>query len=104
MKLEIEKTLRNNQNGFRSTTKQILTIHQIIEGVCAKNFKATLLFINFFKAFDSIYREEMKQILLVYGLPKETITAIMMVYKNIKVKVYSPDGKINFFDVVVGVL
>ena len=27
----------------------------------------------------------MKQILLTYGLPKETVTAIMMLYKNMKV-------------------
>ena len=46
----------------------------------------------------------MKQILLVYGLPKETVTAIMMLNKNTKVKVCSPDGDTDFFDIVVGVL
>ena len=40
MKPEIEKILRKNQNSFgrnQSTTLQILTIHQIIKGVPAKN-------------------------------------------------------------------
>ena len=41
------------------------------------------------------------QILLAYGLPKDTVTAIMMIYKNMKVKVRSPDGGI---DIVAGIL
>ena len=81
-----------------------MTIHQIIEGVCAKKLKVTLLFEDFSKAFDSIHREKIKQILLGYGLPKETVTAIMMLYSNTKVKVHSPDGDIDFFDIVAGVL
>ena len=46
----------------------------------------------------------MKQILLAYGLPKVTVTAIMMLYKNMKVKVRSQDGDTDFFDIVAGVL
>ena len=46
----------------------------------------------------------MEQILLTYGLPKETISAIIMLYKNTKVKVRSPDGDKDYFDIVVGVL
>ena len=93
---KIDKILKKNQNGFqknRSMTSQILTILRILEGVQAKNFEATLLFVDLSKAFDSIHRGKMKQILLAYGLPKETVIAIMMLYKNMKVKVCSPDGK-----------
>ena len=46
----------------------------------------------------------MKQILLAYSQPKETVEAIMMLYKNTKVKVRSPDGDTNYFDIVAGVL
>ena len=46
----------------------------------------------------------MVQILLAYVLPKETVTAIMMLYKNTKVKVCSPDGDTDYFDIVAGVL
>ena len=46
----------------------------------------------------------MEQILLAYSLPKETIAAIMMLYKNTKVKVCSPDGDTNYFDIVACVL
>ena len=104
---KIENILRKNQNGFRrnrSMTSQILTIRQILEGVHTKNLETTILFVNFTKALDSIHRVKMEQILLAYGLPKETVTAIMMVYRNTKVKVHSPDGDTDYFDIVAGVL
>ena len=46
----------------------------------------------------------MEQILRVYGLPKETVTALTMLYKNPKAIVHSPDGDTDFFNSVVGVL
>ena len=46
----------------------------------------------------------MEQIFLAYGLPRETVAAIMMLYKNTKVKVRSPDRDTDFFDIVAGVL
>ena len=64
---KIDNILRKNQNGFRrnrSTTSQILTIRRILEGVRAKNLQATLLFVDFTKAFDSIHRGKMELILL----------------------------------------
>ena len=70
---EIDPILRKNQNGFRtnrSTTGQILTIIRILEGVKSKNLPLTLLFIDFSKAFDTINRKKMKEILLKYGIPE----------------------------------
>ena len=102
---KINNILRKNQNGFRrnrSTTSQILTIRRILEGVRAKNLQATLIFVDFTKAFDSIHRGKMEQILLVYGIPKETVAAITILYRNTKVKVLSPDTE--YFDIVAGVV
>ena len=104
---EIEKILRRNQNGFRrgrSTVGQILTVRRIIEGVRAKNLQAVLLFVDFSKAFDSIHRGKLEEILLAYGIPKEVVAAIMMLYKNTKAKVKSPDGDTETFDIIAGVL
>ena len=101
---EIEKVMRKNQNAFqgnRSTASQIEKICQIIEGVHAKNLKATLLFVDFSNAFDSIHRGKMKQILLAYGLSKETVTSIMTPYKNTKAMVFSSDWETDFFDFFV---
>ena len=104
---KIENILRKNQNVFwrnRSTTSQILTIRRILKDVRAKNLEATILFVDFSKAFDSIHRGKMEQILLTYSLPKETVAVIMMLYRNPKVKVHSPDGDTDYFDIVAGVL
>ena len=96
-----------NRNGFWRNwymTSQIFTICQILEGVCAKNLEATILFVNFSKAFDFIHIGKKEQILLAYGPPKEIVAVIMMLYKNTKVKVCSPDGDTDYFDIVAGVL
>ena len=104
---KVANILRKNQNGFRrnrSTTSQILTIRRILEGVRAKNLLATILFVEFAKAFDSIHRGRMEQKLLVYGLSKETVTAIIMLYRNTKVKVRSSDGNTDYLDIVASLL
>ena len=56
------------------------------------------------RSFDSIRRGKMEQILLAYGIPKETVAAITILYRNTKVKVRSPDGDTEYFDIVAGVL
>ena len=77
---------------------QIFSIHEI-QDVHAKNLDASLFFVDFSKAFDSIHRGKMEQILLVYGRPKE----IMMLYKTMKVS-FSLDGDTDYFVIVAGVL
>ena len=46
----------------------------------------------------------MEQIQFAYGLPKETVAAIMMLYRNTKVKVHSLDGDTDCFYIVADVL
>ena len=104
---KIDNILRKNQNGFRrnrSMASQILNIRRILESVRAKNLQAILIFVEFTKAFDSLHRRKMEQILLAYGIPKETVAAITILYRNIKVKIRSPDGDTEYFDIVAGVL
>ena len=100
---KIEKILRKNQNSFwrnRSTISQILTIRRILEGVRAKNLWATILFVG----FNSIHRGKIEQVLLAYSLPKKNVAAIMMLYRNTKVKACSLDGDTDYFNIVAGVL
>ena len=71
---KINNILKKNQNGFqrnRFTTSQILTIRGILEGVRAENLAATILFVDFIKALDSIHKGKMEQNLLAYGLTKK---------------------------------
>ena len=103
---EIEKILVKNQNFFYrnwSTTSQILTIRQILEGVRAKKnltytFICTILQDNWLHT-----RGKMEQILLAYSLPRETVATIMMLSKNTKLKIRPLDGDTDFFDIVPGV-
>ena len=53
---------------------------------------------------NCIHRGKMEQILPAYGIPKETVAAIMILYRNTNVKVRSPDGDTEYFDIVAGVL
>ena len=99
--------LREKVNGFlrnRSTTSQILTIRRILEVGRTKSLEARLLFVVFSKAFDSIHRGNIAKIFLAYGLHRETVSVIMMLYKTTKVKIFSMDGYTDFFDSVSGVL
>ena len=104
---KIDKIFWKKQNGFqrkRSSMSQILTIRRILEVVRAKNLEATILFVDFTKAFDSIHRGKMEQILHVDSLPKKAGAAIMILYRNTKTKVRTPDGNTDYFDIVAGIL
>ena len=94
---EVEKVLGKNWNFSDS---DYLSNHQ---RNMYKNHEATL-FVDFSNTTDSIQRRKMEQILLVHGFSKETVTSIMMLYKNMKIIVYSPDGVTDFFDIVTRVV
>ena len=51
----------------------------------------------FFKAFNSIHTRKMEQILLAYSFHEETVTDLMVLYKNTKIIFGSPDGNTDFF-------
>ena len=86
---EIEKVLRKIQNVFRRkplTTTWMLKIHRILKWVRAKIWKR-----HFYLEISSRHltpnTEGRWRKFLAYGLPKETVTAIMMLYKNTEWKI-----------------
>ena len=103
----VEKLLRTNQNGFRrhrSTLEPILTLRRLIEETSAKkNVSLCAVFVDFAKAFDSVDRERMFQILSAYGIPSKIINAIRCVYDNSRSFV-STQGDTASFPVQTGVL
>ena len=48
------------------------------------------------KAFDSINRRKMLQILKAYGIPTLLVDAIGKTYEETRANVFSPDGKPNY--------
>ena len=100
---KIKKILRKKQNGFqrnRSTISQILTIRRISD-VRAKNLEATLLFIDFLKAYTEGKRSKYFSPTVS---PKKPSQLKMMLYKNMKVKVCSPDRDTDYCNIVAGVM
>ena len=83
---------KNSFQRNQSIKLKILMIHQIIKGVCAKNLEAILLFIDFFKAFDSIHRKDRTNTKIehtkdrtnttIIWSPQKSFTAKMIFYKN----------------------
>ena len=52
---------------------QILTLHHVIEVVKEHNLSTILTFVDFKKAFDSINRDRMFDMLLAYEIPSQII-------------------------------
>ena len=83
--------MRTNQNGFRpgrSTLAQILTLRRLLEGVKSKTLPAVMIFVDFHKAFDSIHRGKLMEILKAYGIPLETANAILFYIKKLLLKLF----------------
>ena len=104
----VEKLLRTNQNGFRrhrSTLEPILTLRRLIEEMSARqNVSSCAVFVDFAKAFDSVDRECMFQILSAYGIPSKIVNAIRCVYDNSHSFVSTQEGDTAPFPVQTGVL
>lgn len=104
---KLDPLLRPNQNGFRpsrSTTTHILALRRIIEGVKRNHLPATIVFVDFSKAFDSVHRGKMLKILKAYGIPDQLVQAIGKLYEGTRAKVLTPDGETEFFNILAGVL
>jgi hypothetical protein len=77
----VNEIIWSHQHEFcrnRSTTNQIFYIHQILEKKCEYNGTVHQLFIDFKKAYDSVKREVLYNILLEFGIPKKLFKLIKM--------------------------
>ena len=104
---KVDPLLRKNQNGFRagrSTLSQVLTLRRIIEEITNCNKEAVFIFVDFSKAFDSIDRSKMFEILGLYGIPEPIIEAIRVLYTNTSSTIMTPDGETEPIDIMAGIL
>jgi sorting nexin-29 len=77
----VNETIGDHQCGFgrnRSTTDQIFYIRQILVKKWEYNGTVHQLFIDFKKAYDSVKREVLYNILLEFGIPKKLVRLIKM--------------------------
>jgi hypothetical protein len=75
------KVIGDHQCGFhhnRSTMDQIFYIRQILEKKWEYNGTVHQLFIDFKKAYDSVKREVLYNILFEFGVPKKLVRLIKM--------------------------
>jgi hypothetical protein len=77
----IDEIIVDHQCGFRrnrSTTDQIFCIHQKLEKKWEYNETVHQLFINFKKAYDSVMRDVLYNILIEFGVPMKLVRLIKM--------------------------
>jgi Reverse transcriptase (RNA-dependent DNA polymerase)/Endonuclease/Exonuclease/phosphatase family len=102
----VDDNLRQQQAGFRksrSCCEQIFTLRQIIEKCVAGNTNILVNFIDFKKAFDSIQRPAVWNILAQYGIPAKIIDIIKGMYKESRCAV-KMEGKLGeWFQIITGV-
>ena len=99
--------LRKNQNGFRrgrSTLSQILCLRRLIEESNLSKLDLALIFVDFSKAFDSVDRSKMFEILKLYGIPNEIIEAIRVMYTDTSSTILTTDGETPSFSILAGIL
>ena len=102
--IEQNVILEENQAGFRkgySTTDQIVTLHALMDILKIKKKKLFYAFVDFRKAFDSVWRSGLWQKLLdsdIYGKP---LRVIVNMYKDIKSCISLNGQQSSFFLVIL---
>ena len=103
----IEPLLRKNQNSLRrgrSTLSQILCLRRIIEESKLSNRDLALVFFDFSKAFDSVDRNKLFEILKLHGIPDKIISAIKVLYTDTSSTILTRDGETPAFSISSGIL
>ena len=98
--------LNENQFGFRksySTTDSIFTLFSFFEILKNKRKKLFCAFVDFEKAFDTVWREALWHKLLLNHINGKMHNVIFNMYKDVKSCVMYNNKKSNFFDCEMGV-
>ena len=106
IKKGVDNILRKEQAGFRenrSTIDQIFTLRNILEQVNEWNATLYTHFIDFEKAFDSMHRESLWNIMSIYGIPEELISLTKAMYNNFECAVVEEGETTEWFQVQSGV-
>jgi len=92
-----EEVLGEYQCGFRSnrsTTDQIFTLRQILEKKREYNSEVHNLFVDFRKAYDSIHRDGLYNIMAEFGFPRKLIRMTAVCLSGVRSRVVA-NGRIG---------
>ena len=102
----VDLKLREEQAGFRKgrgCIDQIFALRNIIEQCIEWNTPLFINFIDFKKAFDSVHRETLWEILTAYGIPMKFISIIKCFYNNFECNIILETSISDSFEVKSGV-
>ena len=98
--------LNENQFGFRksySTTDSIFSLFSFFEILKTKKKKLFCAFVDFEKAFDTVWREALWYKLLLSKISGKMFNVILNMYKNVKSCVTYNNCKSDYFSCDIGV-
>nr|CAB3230289.1 craniofacial development protein 2-like [Phallusia mammillata] len=100
LKTSLDEKLREEQAGFRynrSCCDQIFVLRNIVEQCLAFQKPLFVNFIDFRKAFDSVHRNTVWQVLQKYGVPLRFIDTFKNIYEGSSCCVKVQSGNTEFF-------
>ena len=103
---QLLKYQRPEQSGFspgKSTTDRILALRVLVERRLEFQQRLLAVYVDFKKAFDSVHRETLWEILRVRGIPARIIGLITGLYSGTESAVKCGGGISSFFPVNSGV-
>ena len=107
LKTIIDPQLSQCQSGFRagrSTTEQVMALRCVIDACRVTNMTASLVFVDFQKAFDTLHRSSIPVILSQYNVPNCLISDIIQMYSDTSACVSTGLGSTEWFKTTSGVL
>lgn len=102
----VETQIGEQQSGFRrnrSTIDNIFIVRQIFERCLEYNIELHNIFIDYTQAFDSVYRNKIKEALMMYKVPNKLIRLIMLTLHNTKASVKINNELSSEFEITTGV-
>ena len=103
----IDLQLSQCQSGFRagrSTTEQVMELRCVIDTCRVTDMTASLVFVDFRKAYDTLHRSSISVILSQYNVPNCPISYIIQMYSDTSACVSTELGPTEWFKITSGVL
>ena len=87
MQFVVPEVVSESQCGYRpgrSTEDLIFVMHQLFEKPREKNTPMYAVFVDFTKAFDSVDRELLWEVLAHQGVPSKSLNALQNLHRNME--------------------